>query len=107
MSEINTTSPSAVTPSGSNGLATTALILGIIGVILSWIPIVNVVGLILDITAVILGAIGMVKAKKSGKGKAVAIIGIILGVIGIGMFIYIAFVVAAAVNTINNYQIPQ
>lgn len=63
----------------SNGLATVSLVLGIIGVVLSFIPIINNGAFVLGVIAVIFGIIGLVK--KGGKGKAIA--GLILGILAI------------------------
>lgn len=102
MDEMNTTTQPLATPSGSNGMATTSLILGIVGFILSFIPVVNVFGILLDITAVILGAIGMGKAKKVGKGKGGAMVGLILGALGIIIFIVMYLWMAS--YTTSHYQ---
>ncbi|NVO01888.1 MAG: hypothetical protein HXX09_04230 [Bacteroidetes bacterium] len=104
MEEMNTTTQATPAPSGSNGMATTSLILGIVGFVLSFIPIINVFGILLDITAVILGAVGMGKAKKVGKGKGGAMVGLILGALGIIIFVIMYFVLAAAVSDASHYR---
>jgi hypothetical protein len=103
MEEMNTTTPAATPPAGSNGLATTSLILGIIGFILSFIPIVNWVGIFLDLAAVILGAIGMGKAKKVGKGKGGAMVGLILGALGIIIFVAMYIYLYSQVSHLTTY----
>lgn len=62
-----------------SGLATTGLILGIIGMCLSFIPILNNASFFLGILAVIFGIIPLVK--KASKGKAIA--ALILGVLSV------------------------
>lgn len=60
----------------SNGLATTSLVLAILGVLTSWL----VVGGVLGLVAVVLGAIAFVKATtgyRTGLGKSIT--GIVLG----------------------------
>ncbi len=62
-----------------SGFATAALVLGIIGICLSFIPIINNVAFVLGILAVIFGIIALIK--KSSKGKS--IVSIILGILAI------------------------
>ena len=62
-----------------SGLATAGLVLGIIGICLSFIPILNNVSFFLGILAVIFGIIPLIK--KASKGKAIA--ALILGILSI------------------------
>ncbi|MDD6388569.1 MAG: FxLYD domain-containing protein, partial [Bacilli bacterium] len=61
--------------------ATAGMVLGIIGVVLSFIPIINNIAFFIGILALIFGIIGIVK--KAGKGKAIA--GIVLGILSIAI----------------------
>ncbi|MFK0020790.1 DUF4190 domain-containing protein [Streptomyces sp. NPDC090798] len=71
---------------GSNGLATTALVLGIIAVVVSFIPVLNVVVWPLAILGIIFGAIGLSKAGKVRKGKGAGITGLVTSAVAIIMF---------------------
>lgn len=62
-----------------SGLSTAGMVLGIVGIVLSFIPIINNIAFFLGILAVIFGIIGLVK--KAGKGKAIA--GLVLGILAI------------------------
>lgn len=62
-----------------SGLATASMVLGIIGIVLSFIPIINNVAFVLGILAIIFGIIPLVK--KAGKGKAIA--GLVLGILAV------------------------
>ncbi len=86
--------PYGAPPSKNNGLAITALILGILALLLAWIPIVNFLSLVLGLAAVVLGFMGMRKAAVSG-GKGLAIGGIITG--GLALLATILMIVVAAV----------
>lgn len=79
---------------GSNGLATAGFVLGLLGLLVSWIPVLNIVGIILGILGAILAAVGLVKSKRAGAGKGLAIAGLILGVLAVivAIVINIAFV---------------
>ncbi|MGI8759325.1 MAG: DUF4190 domain-containing protein [Acidimicrobiales bacterium] len=79
----------------SNGMGTGAMVVGIVALLLSWIPF---LGLILAIVALVLGIIGLKKVKRgeaTNKGQAVtgvvtgaiaAAIGVAFIVIGIAFF---------------------
>ena len=54
----------------NSGLATAGMVLGIIGIVLSFIPIINNAAFVLGILALIFGLISLIK--KRGKGKAIA-----------------------------------
>ena len=71
----------SVEKKNSSGLATAGMVLGIIGVVLSFIPIINNIAFFIGILALIFGIIGIVK--KAGKGKAIA--GIVLGILSIAI----------------------
>jgi hypothetical protein len=64
-------------PQGGKGLAITSMVLGIVSVVFFWIPYVDILTLLLGITALILG---IVAGKKGKNGMAIA--GLVLGIIG-------------------------
>lgn len=68
-----------------NAQAVAALVLGIVGFVLTPIPL--FIGLFLggipDILAVIFGILGIVRANKTGIGKGMAIAGLVLGGLGV------------------------
>ena len=64
-----------------NGMAVAGLVLGIIGLVFCWIP---VLGWILALLGLIFGAVGNSKANRiGGKGKGMAMAGLVLGLIGL------------------------
>jgi hypothetical protein len=69
-------------PSSSNdGVAVTALVVGIIAILISWIP---VLGLLAGIAALVLGIVGRNRIRKSGaKGNGMAVTGIATGAVAI------------------------
>src|ERR1019366_1416763 len=70
--------PYAQAPTG-NGYAVTALVLGLISLILSWFPGVDWV---LAALAIIFGAVGISTAgRRGGAGRGMAIAGLVLGVV--------------------------
>ena len=75
--------------SQGNGMAVAALVLGIIAVVLCFIPVLN---WILALLGIIFGAVGLSKANKiGGKGKGFAMTGLILGIVGaiLGVVIFV------------------
>lgn len=79
---------------GSNGLATAGFVLGLVGLLLSWIPVLNILGMLLGVIGVVLAGIGLAKSKKVRAGKGLAIAGIVLGVLAVvvAVVINVAFV---------------
>lgn len=63
----------------SSGLATAAMVLGIIGVVLSFIPLINNLAFVLGVLAAIFAIIAL--SKKASKGKAIT--GLVLGILSI------------------------
>ncbi|MQM27538.1 hypothetical protein [Glycomyces albidus] len=78
--------PQPVSVKQGNGFGVTALVLGLVGlVIFSWIPGINVFTAIpLAILAIIFGIIALVKApSRGGKGKGTGGTGLVLGVVAV------------------------
>jgi hypothetical protein len=84
--------------SGSNGLATAGFVLALLGLLGSWIPVVNIVAMILGVVGVVLAAVGLAKSKKAGTGKGLAIAGLILGVLALIFAVVINAVFFSAVD---------
>lgn len=73
-----------VAPQG-NGLAVTALVLGIIGLVIGWVPIIGwLIGPILALLAIIFGAVGARKPVKKG----MAIAGLVMGIIIVALYVF-------------------
>ena len=71
------------------------MVLGIIGLALCWIPF---AGWLCALIGVILGALGISKAKKlGGKGKGMAVAGLVCGIVGlaIGVLLFVLAMMAA------------
>lgn len=84
-----------------NGLGTAALVLGIIGVVLCWIP---VTGWALNILAVIFGGVGMGRAKRGeATNKSAAVAGLILGAVGLAIWLIVLVYFIIAVGSATVY----
>jgi hypothetical protein len=73
----------------SNGLGVAGFVLGLLGLLLFWVP---VLGAILAILGVILGGVGISQGRKSGAGTGLAVAGLVCGILGLlpALFIVIA-----------------
>lgn len=68
----------------SNGVAIAALVCGILALMLSWIPVINVLALILGVVAIVTGVMGIRRAGLPGLGqKGLAVGGLVTGVIAV------------------------
>ena len=83
---------------GSNGLATAGFVLGLLGLLGSWIPVLNILGIILGVLGVVLAGVGLAKSKKANAGKGLAIAGIVLGALAVIFAILINAVFVSAVD---------
>jgi lysylphosphatidylglycerol synthetase-like protein (DUF2156 family) len=92
MSQVHYTTPHA--QSAGNGLAVASLVLGIVGLVLAFIPIIGVVAWILGPLAIIFGFAGRSRAKRGAPNGGMAMAGLIMGIITVA--IAIVWVIAFA-----------
>jgi hypothetical protein len=84
------------TPAPTNGLATAALILGILGVVFFWT---FWFGIILGVLAVIFGAIGLSRAKSGAPNKGMATAGLVLGIVSVALGVVFIVVIFSIGNS--------
>lgn len=94
--EQNTTPQPAA--NNGKGLGIAGMILGILAIILSFIPCFGVWAIIFAVVGVILSAISLSQAKKAGTSKGMAIAGLICSILAIIIGSIWIFVIAKAVN---------
>lgn len=83
-----------------NGLGTAALVLGIIALLLSWVPIIGFIGFVLGILALVLGIVGILRARKGhASNLVVAAVGTGLGAL--------AIVISTAVFGVFAYEVDK
>jgi hypothetical protein len=69
-----------------NGLGVAALVLGILGLLIAWVPVFGILGLLLGVAAVILGFLGRGRAKRGeATNPGAALAGIILGFLAVAL----------------------
>ena len=92
---------SEVKTANKSGLATAGLVLGIIGIVLSFIPIINNIAFVLGILALIFGIISLIKHASKGKAIAGLVLGILSIVITIGMQSAVSDAIDKTTNELN------
>ncbi|MGE5298983.1 MAG: hypothetical protein ACM3KF_03005 [Acidobacteriota bacterium] len=70
-----------------SGLATAGMILGIIAIVGSWIPFLNIGSIIMGVLAFVFGIIPLVKKKSIGKAVAGTVLGALSVIISIAMLV--------------------
>lgn len=83
----------------SNGLATAAMVLGIVGTVLALIPVIGAFGAFVGGVGIALAIAGLFVARSRGVGKGKAIAGLVLGVASLVVFFAITAATVAAVNS--------
>ena len=61
------------------GVSTAAMVLGIVAISLAWVPFIVALGLVAAVVAIVLGAIGLQRARRTGANRAFAVVGIATG----------------------------
>jgi hypothetical protein len=86
--------PTPTPNGGNNGLATAGFVLALLGLLGSWIPFLNVVGILLAIIGLVLAGVGLAKSRKTDTGKGLAIAGLVLGALAlvVAVIVNVAFV---------------
>jgi hypothetical protein len=67
----------------TNKAATTAVIMGSVGLALAWIPFIGVIGLVLAVLGLVFGTKGLRRSRELGVGRTASIAGIVMGSLGV------------------------
>jgi len=87
----------------SNGLGLTGFVIGLVGLVLSFIPLIGVVAWPLVILGIIFSAIGISKAAKGrATNKGMAITGLVVSIVGLVVCILWSAVWAKAADEVND-----
>lgn len=76
-------------------MAVAGMVLGLLALVLCWVPMLN---WLLALLGIIFGALGIARAGKVGRGKGMAITGLVTGLLGGVIGLLIVFVFLAAVK---------
>lgn len=91
-----------------NGIGTAALTLGIIGLVLAFIPVIGFIGFVLGILALIFGIVGAVRSRKGQATNSVASwtgFGLGVAAIVISIVVFISFL-AGIGKSLQNFENP-
>jgi hypothetical protein len=94
-------------PSPRNGIAAAATVLGITGAALSWLPFVFVVGVIAAVLGIVFGLVGLRRARRAGHGRALAMTGLVTGVVGVAMGSLGVVLTIATVRALDAFENPE
>lgn len=84
MTQYDQNPPQQTVQQPSNGLGTAGFVLGLIGLLLSFIPVIGVVAWPLVILGIVFSAVGMGKASKGrATNKGLSIAGLVLSIVGL------------------------
>ena len=87
------------------GMGVTALVLGILGVVCSFIPCFGLFAIIFGILAIIFGAVGLNQAKKGGGSQKMPKAGLVLGIISfVFAILWYALFVAAVADSAAEFE---
>lgn len=92
-------------PSRSNGLAIAGFVLGLLALLGSWIPFVNILAIVLGVVGLVLAIIGLSTSKRKGSGKGLAIAGLVMSLLGILFAIVVNVAVVDAVDDVTNNSV--
>lgn len=75
----------------SNGFGTAGFVLGLLGTVLFWVPL---VGFVLAVLGIVFGAVGRAQGAHRGAPIGLAVAGLVLGIIGAVLFLVMLLAVA-------------
>lgn len=80
-------------PRKDNGLAVAGFVLGLLGFLGSFVPLLNIPAIVIAVVGLILGIFGITTARKAGTGKGLAVSGVVLAALAIviGILVNAAF----------------
>ncbi|MET7995295.1 DUF4190 domain-containing protein [Amycolatopsis sp. NPDC005232] len=94
-------SPAPVAPQRKNGLGVAGFVLGLIGLVFAFIPVIGLIAWPLTILGVIFGVVGIVRVNKGeADNKGMAITAVVLSAIGLVICVVWTVVVGAAVKDV-------
>ena len=88
--------PAGYGPRPQNGLGTAGMVLGIIGLVFFWNPVLCV---ILSVLAVIFGGVGLSRARQgTATNRGTAMAGLVMGIVGLGLLLLLIVTVGTGLG---------
>lgn len=92
---------------GGKNMGIAALILGIISLIIGFVPLCGSIALLPAIIGLILGIVDTVRKSKKGEKKGVSIAGLVLSAMATIVIVFWVFIFGAAISNIDTNEIEQ
>ena len=99
MEENNTTTTTTTSTTSGKGLGIAGLVLGILSLILSFVPCIGMYAILPGLVALVLSIVSMIQAKKGGASNGLAIGGLICSIIAIAIAIWWIFAVSKVADS--------
>lgn len=94
--------PGTAQPAPGSGLAVTSLVLGILAVLGCWIPLVNVVTILMGVAALVTGLVAIARVRKgTGGGRGLGVAGVMLGIVAVVVSVVVLVVTVATVSAVD------
>jgi hypothetical protein len=74
-----------------NGMAVAGFVLALIGLLLCWVPVINLFGDFLAVLGLVFGGVGMSRGRNGGKGLAIAAVAMALVALAVSIIGAVAF----------------
>ncbi len=71
-----------------NGFAVTALVLGVVGLVIGFLPLLSPVALLLAVVGVVFGVLACVNARRGLSSKPISISGLVLSILAVGLSVW-------------------
>lgn len=93
-------------PRPGNGSAAAAITLGLIAVVLAWVPLLVVVGIVLGVLALVFGIRGLRRSREVGSGRGLAITGITTGAAALALSVVGIILSVGMIREISEFIEP-
>lgn len=93
-------------PPARNGIATAAMVCGLIALVTAWVPLLFVVGLVLAVLALVFGVKGLRRSRSTGTGRGFAITGLATGTAGIALAVVGLVLTVIVVRAVDDFIEP-
>lgn len=91
----------------TNGLATAAMVLGIVAVSIAWLPFLVVLGIVAAVLAIVFSVVGLRRARATGSGRPFALAGLTTGVAALAVAVIGVALTAIVLDVYDEYLDPQ
>ena len=98
--------PAPERPEQGNGVAVASMVLGIVALVIAWIPFIGVVGLVAAVVGLALSVPAMRRSRPSGPRRGIAIAGLVTSAIGVALGVIGIVLSVQLVRAIERFDDP-